>query len=215
MSIDQFDISIAKSATDGDLIQITTQFAACIKDHLAFQNLQEHVPGYDRFMAHVTKLQQVSIEAQQGGKLKKEEKEKVREDIYTDFTFAGQHAVMVARYRNDSSLLNNLLFSLKQRAYTKTAQRLPEMPTKLTAKQEGPAGTALVLVNRCLGQGSIEVQITDDPKNEASWRSLERSYTCKITVSGLELVKRYYIRARFHNAVGYGPWSQVISIVLS
>lgn len=215
MSVDRFDVSFLNTATDAELITFSKRFGESIKDHEAFQNQGKHVPGNERFMFHADTLFVVSTKAQDGGKLVKEEKERVRERIIKDFIYACQHMVMYADYHDNPKLLENPVFKLKQRAHGKTNQSLPEMPSKLTAKQEGPPGTVVITVSKCLGQGSIEIQITDNPNDEASWRSQERSYTCKTILNGLEEVKRYYVRARYHNSVGYGPWSQIISFVLT
>lgn len=213
MPVPKFDINFLL-LTDGDLIQKTISFADRVRGHPAFQDIQEHVPGYDRLMDLAGKLQRVSYAAQFKDTRAVAERDKIREEIITSFTFAGQHAVMVATHRNDPSLLD-IGLEQKQRAYSKPNLKLPRQARKVTAKNIAPPGTIVIYVSKCPEMKSIEVQITDDPSNEDSWRNLEMSYNCRIIESGLDLVKRYYIRARFHNSVGYGPWSKVIDIVVS
>ncbi|MBU5611680.1 hypothetical protein [Geomonas azotofigens] len=194
----------------------TRSFAGRIRGHAAFQDVPEHVPVADTFESLADVLGQKSNAAKYGDKLMAEERDKAREEIFTKLTFACQHSVMVATHRKDPTLMD-VGFDLSHRVYTTkpATASLPGQPSKVELKF-GPKGSGIfyVLVNRVPGMGSVEVQYTDSPNDESSWTSAERSYKCKIELK-LDLVKRYYIRARYHNNAGYGPWSSVVDIVLS
>lgn len=214
MTVPKHDTTRLDGLSDGDLMQETHSFAETIRGHEAFKNLQEHVPGADRFDTLEGKLGTASEAAKHGDKRKGEERDNIREEIIRSFTFACQHAVMVATYRNDPSLMD-IGLELKHRSYAKPATATPPgQPTKVNLSS-GPKGSgiAFVTVNKIAGMKSVEVQYTENPNDESSWLSAERSYTCKIQLK-LDLVKRYYVRVRFHNSAGYGPWSAVVDIVL-
>ncbi|HBA87808.1 MAG TPA: hypothetical protein DCZ75_07390 [Geobacter sp.] len=214
MTVPSFDTSSLKKLSDGDLIQQTFSFAERIKNHDAFQNLQEHVPGYDRFTNLGVALQKTSEAARYGDRLLEAEKERIREEIIRCFIFACQHAVMVATHRNAPSMLE-IGIEQKQRAYSRSVTHsLPAMPQKLILKKGNRPGMVVATVGKESGVGSIELQFTDNPGDESSWKSLERYYNCRMEVSGLDSVKRYYFRVRYHNSVGSGPWSAVVSIVV-
>lgn len=216
MSVPKHDLSSLWKLSDGDLMQETRSFAQRIRGHAAFQNAAEHVPVGDRFDSLAEALGVKSDAAKNGGKRMAEDRDKTREEIFTAFTFAGQHAVMVATHLNDPSMMD-IGYSLSHRIYASkpATTLLPVQPTKVGLKP-GPKGSGIfyVVVNKCQGMGSLEVQYTDNPNDESSWKSAERSYRCKVELKG-ELVKRYYIRTRYHNTAGYGPWSAVVDIVLS
>lgn len=211
MPVPQFDTNFSK-LTDGDLFQKTISFAETVKDHPAFQNLQEHVPGYDRFMTLADMLRNASEAARYGDKLKAEERDKIREEILRSFTFAGQHVIMVAAHRNDPTLLN-IGLEQRQRVYRTAQHSLPGPPAKLFVKNGSP-GVVVAMVNRDREMASVELQITENTGNDSSWKTVDKYYTCKMEVRGLEPVKRYYFRARYHNSVGVGPWSPVVNLVV-
>jgi len=214
MTVPKHDITRLAGLSDGDLIQEARSFAETIRGHRAFQNLQEQVPGADRFDTLSGILGTTSDAAKYGDKLKGVDRDNIREEILRSFTFACQHAVMMATYLNDPSLLN-IGFEMQQRSYGKSSTTsLPGQPNKVKLKG-GPKGSGFVFVtvNKIAGMGSVEVQYTENPNDESSWVSAERSYKCKIQLK-LDLVKRYYIRVRYHNSAGYGPWSAVVDIVL-
>lgn len=216
MLVPKHDLSELAKLSDGDLIQETLRFAERIRAHRAFQDLQKHVPGPDFFTELATRLGSASEAARHGDKLKAEERDKAREEIITNVIFACQHSVMMAAHHNDPSLMD-VGYELSHRTYTVKAasSTLPGQPDKIDLKA-GPKGSGIcwVSVNKIPGKGSVEVQYTENPNDESSWVSAERSYKCKVELK-LDLVKRFYVRARYHNSIGYGPWSSVTDIVLS
>ncbi|QWV94160.1 hypothetical protein KP004_02920 [Geomonas oryzisoli] len=216
MLVPKHDISELTKLSDGDLIQETLRFAERIRAHRAFQDLQKHVPGPDRLTELATKLGITSEAARYGDKLKAEERDNTRDEIITAFIFACQHSVMVATHEKDPSLMD-IGYQLSHRTYPAkpASSTLPGQPDKVDLRP-GPKGSGIfwIIVSKIAGMGSIEAQYTENPSDEASWTSVERSYLCKIELK-LDLVKRYYIRVRYHNNTGYGPWSAVTDIVLS
>ncbi|TGU74807.1 hypothetical protein E4633_04925 [Geomonas terrae] len=216
MSVPKHELSHLWKLSDGDLMQEARTFGGRLRGHAAFQNVGPHVPVGDTFDTLADALGEKSNAAKGGGKRMVEDRDKARENIFTAFTFAGQHSVMVATHENNPSLMD-IGYELRHRTYTSKPATtiLPGQPGKVDLKP-GPKGSGIfyVVVNKCQGMGSLEVQYTDNPNDESSWKSAERSYRCKVELKG-ELVKRYYIRTRYHNNAGYGPWSAVVDIVLS
>ncbi|MBJ6752711.1 hypothetical protein [Geomonas anaerohicana] len=216
MLVPKHDLSSLTKLSDGDLIHEVRTFAGRIRGHAAFQDVGKHVPVAETFDSLADLLGQKSNAAKHGDKLMAEERDNTREEIFMKVTFACQHSVMFATYHKDPSLMD-VGYDLSHRVYTTkpATASVPGQPTKVELKP-GPKGSGIyyVLVNKVAGMGSLEVQFTETPNDESSWKSAERAYKCKVEMKG-DLVKRYYIRARYHNSAGYGPWSSVVDIVLS
>lgn len=214
MSVDQMETNFSK-LSHGDFILKLYNLADRLQDHAAFKDHPEYVPGPTTFRDLAGLLQKSVDAAAHGDKQKIEELDGVRAKSAAAITFAGQHVVMVSTYRGDPAMLNNIGLDLRHRTYSKPSNNSPGKLSKLGLKNGATSGTVVVTVNKMPGAGSIDLQITDgDPTVESSWRSLERSYQCRTEVKGLEPVKRYYFRARFHNAGGAGPWSAIVNIVV-
>jgi len=215
MSQEILDTNFTK-LSHGDYILMLYTLADKLEGHLAFQDLPEHVPGPPRFRDYAEQLTKAVEAAKYGDKHKGAERDELRARSQQDITFAAQHAVMVSVHRNDPSMLANIGLEQKQRTYTRTPTiGIPGMPSKLTVKNGSAPGTVIASVNREPGAGSIEVQYTEaDPAIEAFWKSAGMFYQCRMEVKGLESVKRYHFKVRYHGSSGAGPWSAIVNLVV-
>lgn len=206
-----------KDDTDGDLI-IRLRHMASLFDNLAAYKVEipPWIPGGKQFREHADRLEEV-VNLPGSDKTKDEERMAVREKSVRTVNYAVQYVTMYSDHHNDPTLLENLGLEVRQRSYSRD-RKLPGKVDKFNVKDDSEnTGAIIVHVNNGIGKkGSIELQITEgDPADEASWRTIDYYFTCKIDVKGLEPVKRYHLRARFKNAAGNGPWSDVAKVVVT
>jgi hypothetical protein len=205
-----------KNLTDGDFLLKLRYVAGVFDSHPAYQiGLPEWIYGAQQLREHADLMNQ-AIEAATKDKSKEAEIAVARDKCARSLHYAVQYVAMFANHRNDPSLLENLGLEFKHKIYAKE-KKLPEMPTKLVAKNEEGAGDVLVITNNGIGQkGSIELQINDkEPADESSWKTLDTYFNCRMEIKALEPIRKYYFRVRFRNAVGYGPWSKVVGLVVN
>lgn len=192
--------------------------AGVFDSHPAYQihtGLPAWIHGAQQLREHAD-LMNEAIEAANRDKCKEVEIALAREKCARSLNFAVQYVTMFADHQNDPPLLQNLGLEFKHKIYAKE-KKLPEMPTKLVAKNEEGPGDVIVITNNGFGQkGSIDLQINEkDPTDESSWRTLDHYFNCRIEIKALEPIKKYYFRVRFRNSVGYGPWSKVVGLVVN
>lgn len=206
-----------KTDTDGDLI-VRLRHMAVIFDGLdAYKTeIPPWIPGGKQFREHADRLEEV-VNLPGSDKTKEEERIAVRERSVRTVNLAVQYVTMYSEHHNDPTLLEKLGLEVKQRNYSRD-RKLPGKVEKFIVKDDSENTGAIVIhLNNGFGtKGSAELQITEgDPTDEASWRTVDHYFTCKIVVKGLEPVKRYHLRARFKNPAGSGPWSDVANVVVT
>lgn len=155
--------------------------------------------------------------AEDGGKKQKAQKKAVRAESEQRLTFNAHHLTMLALHRKEPEMMLNAGYELKQKnSYHRNINLgVPEKPERFSVKNGPVSGTAIATISRPQVLGSILVQITEaDPLVESSWRDLEKFYTCRMEMKGLDPVKKCHFRARYENAGGIGPWSSVVTLVV-
>lgn len=205
-----------KSLSDGDFLLKLRYVAGVFESHPAYQTgLPVWIHGAQQLREHADVMNQ-AIEAATRDKNREAEIAVARGKCAKSLKFAVQYVAMFADHQNDPSLLENLGLEFKQKTYTKE-KKLPEKPNKLVVRNEEGIGDIILFTNNGCGQkGRVEVQINDgNPTDESSWKTYDHYFTCKIEIKGLEPVKKYYFRVRFKNGAGYGPWSEVVSLVVN
>ena len=210
-----YDTNYSK-LSHGEYILVLYMLAEKLRDHIAFQNLPEHVPGSPKFLDYAEQMKIAVEEAKSRDVNKGARRDWLRARSQQDITFVGQHVVMVATHRNDPTILEGTGLKLKTRSYTKTQHSdRPDRPDKLKVTNGKDPGTVVALVSRVPGPGGIELHWTDgDPADESSWRNAGMFYQCRIELKGLDSVKRYYFRVRYHTTSGVGPWSAIMDLVV-
>lgn len=205
-----------KFLSHGDFVVRLKNFAVTLEGHPALQNAPPCVPGPLHFRDYADRLTIAIAAAANGDKQKEKEREALREEAQRSLTFTGQFIVMFSTYSKDPTMLQTSGLELKQRTHSRAPlNSLPRQATKFTATNGEAPGTAILTVNKEPHMGSVELQATSaDPNIEAEWYTLVKSYTCRTEAKGLDSVKRYYFRARFENALGVGPWSHIVSLIV-
>ena len=205
-----------KDDTDGDVIVKLRHMATLFDSHDAYKtDLPPWIPGGRQFREYADRLEQL-VNLPASDKTRDDEKIAVREKSVKTVNLAVQYVTMYSEHLNDPTLLENLGLQVKHRNYSRDP-RLPGKVERFLVKDSEDTGAIEVQVNNGFDKkGSLELQIAEgDPANEASWRTIDHYFTCRIKVKGLEPVKRYYLRARFKTAAGNGPWSDVANVVVS
>lgn len=205
-----------KWLSDGDFVLKLRYVAGVFDSHPAYQiGLPAWIHGAQQLREHAD-LMNEAIEAANRDKSKEVEIAAAREKCARSLNFAVQYVTMFADHQKDPKLLENLGLEFKHKIYAKE-KKLPEMPTKLVVRNEKGVGDIVIFTNSGFGQkGGTEVQINErNPADEVSWKTYDHYFKCKIEIKGLEPVKKYYFRVRFKNGAGYGPWSEVVSLVVN
>ena len=93
-------------------------------------------------------------------------------------------------------------------------RRTPKVPKPKVRHGKFP-GSVEISFGRLAGAGSYNVQFTvGDPLLEESWKHGESSLHCSIVIVNLSVAERHYFRVCGIWAIGAGPWSEPISIIV-
>lgn len=211
------DLAISfKGLSDGDFILKLRHLAPLFESHPAYRHdgLPPWIHGGPHFREHAD-LMTEALEVAANDKTLEPAVAAARERAVKSIQYAVQYVVMYSDHQQDPTPMGTLGLEFKQKAYGKN-KNVPGKPTKYSVKNGKDSGDIIIQINNGFGsKGSVEVQMTTgDPADEGSWRLLGHYLKCKIEVSGLEPVKKYYFRARFQNTAGYGPWSDVVVLVV-
>lgn len=216
MSVLHIPILVAnfKDLTYGDFTLKLEQLANILEPHPAFNNYPEWVSGPLQFRQHAEAMRVAGSAAEQD-ETKEAEREAARAKGEKAVYFTAQYLVMFADHHQDPTMLQTVGMDLKAKSGSRDNKKaLPLKPTKFIVTVMKNM-LVYVIVNHGFEKGGIEVQIAEaEPTKESSWRTLDHYYSCRFEIRGLESVKRYYIRVRFKNAAGAGPWSDVETFVV-
>ena len=204
-----------KDLSYGDFTLKLQQLANILEPHPAFRDHPDWVSGPLQLRQHAEAMRVAGSAAEQD-ETKEAEREEARAKGEKAVYFMAQYIVMFADHHQDPTMLQNAGMDLKAKSGSRdTKKALPLKPTKFTATA-GKNGVVDVVVNHGFEKGGVEFQVAEDePAKEASWRTHDHYYSCRFAVRGLESVKRYYIRVRFKNAAGAGPWSDIEIVVVN
>lgn len=214
--VKRFDIDV-NDLSDGDLILKFLEFASCCEVHPAFKDgAPPCVPGPAHYRELADNLRLVLLGAT-GDKQKEAEVLAIRETGVCFMTFSTQYIVMFSHHHSDTTMLDHLGVALKSRSYKKATHKvLPSRPVNFTVKDDRESGTVSVTVGNWNRRGSVEFQVTEgSPTDEASYRRVGNFYLSRFKAKGLDSVKMYHCRCRFENAAGPGPWSEIVTVVVS
>lgn len=216
MSQEILDSNFSMLST-GDFILTLHSIADKVAGHPSFTGpCPEYVSGSEKLMQLAERLFVLDQAAAGGDKDKTAEKKALRAESEQCLAFNASHLVMLSLHRKEPELLHHAGYEFKHKSYNRNpSSTLPDMPTRFTVKNGPVSGTVLASINRSPNVGSIELQFTEaDPLVEGSWRTIGMFYKCRMQGKGLDSIKKYHFRARYHNAVGTGPWSAVVTHVV-
>ena len=202
--------------SDGDVILAFKDFASHCERHPAFKSgFPSCVPGPPLYYDLAESMTQIVMGGPQD-KIAEQQKQEIRYRGARSMTFTSQYIVMFADHHNAPSMVNELGLELVRRPAYKKGRQIPPMPSKFQVKDAEEPGAIHISVSNRPSKGSVEVQVNEvSPSSQESWRRLGNYYECRFISRGLDSVKRYYVRVRFETSAGPGPWSEVLTIVVS
>ena len=213
---DPFDHSYENQAVN-DLI-ITVKYAVeKQKGHVAFQGeVSEYVSRPDKLTALVTDLEAARDAALSHERDKVAQQDALMLTCVKALRFNAQHVAMVSLHRNDPSILNGAGYYFKQQPVVKTKVSLLDLVPVVSAKHGSAPQWIIAVLKRAKSKAIVELQITENPNDEQSWRRTgEGTYTrSRVDLRDLESAKRIYLRARYHEDGNVGRWSLPISIIV-
>jgi hypothetical protein len=127
------------------------------------------------------------------------------------------HIALFSAHHKDPNILLNAGYELKPPKTSKGKINLLDLIPGLNAKHlEGVAGALNIILKRAKNNAIVELQITETPDDEASWkRASEGLYNkSRFELRGCEPTRRLYLRARYHEGGGVGAWCPAVSIIV-
>ena len=200
-----------------DLIVTIKHAAEKQKNHAAFQGeLSEYVSRTDRLMELAHSLEIARDAAIGHDPVKVAEQDALMALGVKALRFNANHVAMVSLHRNDPSILQEAGYEFKQHQAGKTKVNLLDLVPDLSVKHGPVPGSLIVVVKRAKYTASLELQMTENPNDDQSWRATgEGTYNrSRIELRGLEPARRIYFRARYHEDGAAGRWTSPIAIIV-
>lgn len=204
-----------------DFIVVVNTIADKTEAHSALKEYPEYFSGPAKLREKAALLGQLRDLSANGDREKKAEKMAVWEETKLAVIMNGQHITMLSLHRNDPSILLNTGFDLKQKHSGKSSSasstdllaETPGLALKYVQSASGPVpGAFTAVITKAKNKASTELQMSDNPSDETSWKSQGIYAKARIDYKGQQSEKRLYFRARYHQEGGVSPWSQVVSI---
>jgi hypothetical protein len=213
MSSDPIDRSFEGQGVN-ELIVTTGRCGEKQKDHPAFQeNVPEYVTQPPGLMDLAAKMTAARDDKNMAGQLKV-----LMVQTVQALNNNADHVVKFAKHRNDPSLLENAGYDLRPDGpVVKERIRLLDLVPGLTVKHiPGVSGGIYVSLKLAKSRAITELQITETPEVEDSWRPVgEGVYnTARVKIMGQQPAKRMFLRARYHERGGAGHWCAPVSIII-
>ncbi|GFO56030.1 hypothetical protein GMSM_30370 [Geomonas sp. Red276] len=135
-------------------------------------------------------------------------------------SFNSHHIIMLSAYLNDPSILD-AGFPMKPDAVVKSRASLLDLVPGLVAKylfanRSIVQQSVVIVLKRAFPHAVTELQVTEDPADENSWRRYgEGMFDCsRVEMRGLQSAKLIFVRGRYHENGATGRWSSVVSILV-
>ena len=127
------------------------------------------------------------------------------------------HVILLADHHKDPSILQNAGYETKPPKTSKMKLHLVDLIPGLNLKHlKGVSGALTVALARAHTNASVELQMTETPDDEASWRRVSDGIynTSRFELRGYQQAKKLYFRARYHEAGAVGAWCQPVCIII-
>lgn len=125
------------------------------------------------------------------------------------------HIISLSIHHDDASILDSG-YPLKQKSVARSSVSLldfvPELTVKyLYANKAIVPEAALLAMKRVRNNAVVELQVSENPNDEASWRRFgEGMYNeSRVEMRGLPSTRWLYLRGRYHEKGATGHWSPV------
>jgi hypothetical protein len=218
--LDLLDLNMNGLSVNDMVVKLGT-VADLVEAHRGYQDkLPNEVPGPPEFRVLAVDLHQADQESTFKDRLKLAQRGAKFQDSVVALTIFGQFAVMKATKYKDTSYLDNLGFDRKKRntgTNKATYQGPLGFPGTFSVKHGLASGSLLFKVGKIKGAALYEIFVClGDPNDEGSW-SLAASFlnTRQMQIDGLVLAKTYLFRMRALVSSGYGPWSNIVKIIVT
>lgn len=213
---DPFDHSYEGESVN-DLIVSLKLAAEKQKGHSAFQGeLPEYVTRPDKLMELTHELELARDAAIGRAPEMLAQQDAVVAKVVKALRFNSHHLLLVSQHRNDPNALNEGGYLLKQHPAARVKVNLLDQVPRLSVKHGQGPGSVTVIVKRAKSKAIIELQMTETPNDEQSWkRTGEGTYgRSRIELRDLEPAKKLYFRARYHEEGAAGHWCAPVSIIV-
>ncbi|GAW65849.1 fibronectin type III domain-containing protein [Geoanaerobacter pelophilus] len=206
-----------------DFIVFVNTMADKTETHPALKEYPEYFTSPEKLREKAALLGQLRDASANGDREKKAEKMAAWEETKLAVIMNGKHITMLSLHRKDPSILLNTGFNLKQKhsgkpTSTSSTDLLAETPglaLRYVQSGSGPiAGAFTVIITKAKNRANTELQMSDNPSDEFSWKSQGIYAKARIEYKGQQSEKRLYFRARYHQEGGVSPWSQAVNILV-
>jgi len=208
---DPYDRSYREQGVN-DLIFTTNHMADKAEVHVAFQGpVSEYVSTSPRLREYAVKLESARDSGNVG------ELDLLMPQVVQALDFNADHVARVAEYRNDASILHNAGYDFKTQHTVKIKVNLLDLVPVVSLKHlENVSGGYTIVVRKQKGGAPVELQWTETPEVEDSWKGIGDGTFNKsrVEVRGGEPTKRIYVRGRYHKDGGVGRWCNPVNIIL-
>ena len=217
--LDLLELNLIGLSTNDMIVKLGTT-ADLVSVHQGYQDkLPDEVSGPPQFRVLAEELRQTDLDAVNKDRLKIIKRDEKHQESAVALAIFGQFAVMKATKHKDTSYIDNIGYDRKKKGIgNKTTNHGPlGAPRTFSVKHEPDnSGSLLFKVAKVTGAAHYDIQLClGDPINEDSW-SLAATFvnTRNMRIAGLEPGKVYMFRVRCLGAAGFGPWSNVIKIMV-
>jgi hypothetical protein len=217
--LDLLELSRITGLSINDLIVTLGTVADLVEAHKGYQDkLPDEVSGPAKLRTLAAELHQADQEAVNKDRLKLAKcKEKQLEAIISLQIF-GQFAIMRAVSRRDTSYLDNIGIDRKKSPGSKRSifQGPIGAPEVFTVKHGPNSGTLNFKIGSVKWAAHYDVYVCyGDPNDEASWKLAATFVNTRHTqIEGLVPGSVPLFRVRCLGPEGYGPWSNIIKIMV-
>jgi hypothetical protein len=126
--------------------------------------------------------------------------------------------IMLSNHRNDPAILLNGGYELKpvklgRKAKLNLLDMIPELRMEHLV---GVTGGVLAVLKRATKNAICELQMTETPDDESSWRKFGEGIfnSSRCELRGNKPTAKLYFRTRYHDGGLAGAWSQPVSIII-
>lgn len=202
-----------------DLIVFTKHAADKGTTHIAFQGpLADYVTPPQKLREFADALDVVREAASGHDDYKMAEQKSLMQKVIKALDRNSYHIILLSDHHNDPGILLNGGYELKPlktggKAKLNLLDLIPELKME---HLNGVSGGLLAILKRATKTATCELQMTETPDDESSWRRVREGIFNKsrCELRGYEPTRRIYFRTRYHESGSVGPWSQPVSIIV-
>ena len=201
-----------------DLIVFTNHAAAKGENHVAFQGpLAVYVTPPPKLREIADALSLARDAASGHDDYKMAELKSLTDSVVQALDHNSYHIILLADHHKDPGMLLNAGYEMKPPKTIKGKVSLLDLVPGLTLRHlKDVIGAIYVILARAKNNASVELQMTETPDDEASWRrASEGIYNrSRFELRGFEQTKRLYFRARYHEGGAVGAWCPPVCIIV-